>query len=128
MVGSLFECSIVHISHNSPCVWFSFSMTYICNMFIMSIFTYFTFVQTVPSFLRYAGLQRLSQKLFTKDTTVKVICMGGEPCLNGKQNHSQSIQRVPLCGLFVNCVLCSTKLDNSQVNGSCCIGNRTMKP
>ena len=93
----------------------------------ISIFTYFTFVKTVPSFLRYAGLQRLSQKLFTNGTTVKVICMGGEPCLNGKQNHYQSKRKVPLCGLYVNCVLCSRKLDNSQVDGSCCIRIRTIR-
>ena len=63
-------------------VWFASAMTRICILVIICILIYFTLLKTVPSFLRFAGLQRLSQKLF-----IKVIYIGSEPCLTGKENN-----------------------------------------
>ena len=92
-------------------VWFASAMTRICILVIICILIYFTLLKTVPSFLRFAGLQQLSQKLFIKGTTVKVICIGGEPCLTGKENNIKTnTKKMPLYESFANnCVPLSRK-------------------
>ncbi|XP_067948492.1 beta-alanine-activating enzyme-like isoform X2 [Watersipora subatra] len=49
-----------------------------------------THIQTVPSFLRLLNLDLVAKHLLIDDTSVRVVSMGGEPCLTGKELYRMS--------------------------------------